>query len=575
MSAAAFVIGDFAVDPVVLAAIAFALLAAMALAARFGGRRRMALLALQPLAAGLLLAALSLRDAPTAATLIVLTPGADAAASADLDGPRVGLPGAARGGDIEPVPDLATALRRYPAQHLIVIGEGLRLHDREAVGARSVEFRPAPVSATSALVELDVPTQVRAGSWWPLRGRVQAPSGTSLVLLDPAGAETAQAAPDDEGRFALEAIARAPGTAYFELQLRRGEEVLQTLPVPLLAQAAPPPRVLLLAAAPSPELKYLRRWALDAGVQLDVRIALAPGLAQRRGQAALDAAQLAQLDLLIVDERSWPQLATVQPALREAVASGLGLLVRTTGPVPERVASEWAAWNLAAPTANAPQAVRIAASLQTELHAWPARLDAAQPVLLAANDGMPLAQWQARGRGRVGGWRLLDTHRLYTRGERERHATLWADAVATLARARGENAPRLPSRAVAGERAVFCDVAPEAALVTPHGEHAALSIDGGCAAFWPRQAGWHRLQTGNAEHRFHVGDPLALAPLLAHERRAATQALVRGSAPETTQVTDRDFLRALLLAAWLATMALAWWLERRRGDRSLPATAAR
>lgn len=573
MSATAFVIGDFSVDPVVLAALALALLAAMVLAARSGGRRRAALIALQPLAAGLLLAALSLREAPAPAALIVLTPGADAAAFATGPrAPRVGLPGAPQGEGIERVPDLATALRRHRARHLIVHGDGLRAHDREAVGARSLEFRPSPASTVPSIVELEAPAAVRAGSWWMLRGRVHASAGTMLVLLDPGGAQVAQDAPDEEGRFALDAIARAAGTADFELQLRRGEDVLQTLPVPLSAQAALPPRVMLLAAAPSPELKYLRRWALDAGVQLDARIALAPGLAQRRGPATLDAAQLAQLDLLIVDERSWPQLAALQPALREAVASGLGLLVRTTGAVPERVAREWAAWGLAVPNANAPQPVRVAASPRTQLHAWPAPVDAAQPLLLAASDGTPLAQWQARGRGRVGSWRLLDTHRLYTRGERERHATLWADAVATLARARGEPAPRLPEPAVAGERATVCDLAQDAAIVTPRGERAALSIENGCAAFWPREAGWHRLQVGDTEHRFSVRDPHAFTSLLAHERRAATQALVHGSAPAPTEVTDRDSLRALLLAAWLAVMALAWWLERRRGDRAVPAT---
>ena len=187
-----------------------------------------------------------------------------------------------------------------------------------------------------------------------------------------------------------------------------------------------------------------------------------------------------------------------------------------------------------------------------------------QPVLLAAAAGTPLAQWQAHGRGRVGSWRLADTHRLYTRGERERHATLWSEAFATLARARGENTPSLPSRAVAGERAAICAVAPEASIVTPGDERVPLSIENGCAAFWPRVAGWHRLQNDGAQHRFYAYEPSTIATLLAHERRIATQALVRAVAPDATaQRANPDALRAMLLAAWLTAMALVWWLERR------------
>jgi hypothetical protein len=558
----------FAVDPVALALVGAALFAAVGLAAWFGGRRRGALIALQPVAAGLLLAALSVRDASQGATLAVFTPGADPAAlTVDADVPRVALPGAAQGEGIEAVPDLATALRRHPASHLVVIGEGLPARDREAVGTRSLAFQTAPEPSAPAVFELDAPSDVRAGAWWTLRGRTRATSGATLVLLDPAGAEVAETKPGEDGRFVLEAVARAAGAADFELQLRVGDEPVQSLPVSVLAHAAPPLRALLLAAAPSPELKYLRRWALDAGMQLEARIALAPGLAQRRGAAALDAAQLAELDLLIVDERSWPQLAALQPALREAVAAGLGLLLRTTGPVPERVAQEWAGWGFAAPTGARPQAVRLALAPQTELHAWTASADAVLPVLLAARDGTPLAQWRAHGRGRVGRWGLADTHRLYTRGERERHATLWSEAFATLARARGERTRQLPSRALIGERAVLCDVAPEVSVVAPGGEETPLPVERGCAAFWPRTAGWHRVRHGAGEHRFRVHDPSTLAAVLAHERRAATQALVRGSAPAApASVMDRDLLRALLLAAWLAAMAAAWWLERRRGE---------
>lgn len=554
----------FHFDPLVITLVALAMFGSIVLAARFGGRRRVALIALQPLAAALLLAALSLRDAPAPSTLIVLTPNAQVAGiDAGLRATRIALPGGPAGEGIESVPDLATALRRYAADRLIVAGDGLPRHDRDTVGARALEFIPSPPSKQSAFIEFDAPATVRAGTWWTLRGRVANAQDARIELLDPAGSKIATAAPADDGRFVLEALARAPGPAVFELQLRRGDTTLRALPVPVVAETAAPLRVLLLAASPSPELKYLRRWALDAGAQLEARIALAPGLGQRRGTATLDAAQLAELDLLIVDERSWPQLAALQPALREAVTQGLGLLVRITGPVPERVAQAWKAWGIDATSATKTREVRLPEAPQVLLHAWPGAATQTQPVLSAAIDGAPLAQWHALGRGRVGTWRLADSHRLYTRGDRERHATLWSQAWSTLARPRAA-APRLPMRAVSGERAVICGVAPDAAIATPAGTSEPLAVVDDCAAFWPRSAGWHRLTSGGSTQPFHVHDPALLASILSEERREATRALVRAMpAPKETAPRSTDALRAALLAALALVMTLAWWIERR------------
>lgn len=602
-------LGDFVVDPLVAGLLATACGVGVALTAWRAGRWRAPRIALQFLAALALLAALSVRDAAAPSILVVATPGASAAAIEAAVAAKgrvtiVALPGALEAGRddggvraIEQVPDLATALRRLQAEQLIVVGHGLRAHDRAAVGDRALAFVPAAVSNAPAILALEAPATVIAGAWWTLQGRVQG-EGLAIVLRDPSGAQVARSSADSQGRFALQAVARAAGALDFQLQLRRGDEVLQSLPVPLRAEAGAPVRALLLAAAPSPELKYLRRWALDAGVPLEARIGLAPGLAQRRGDAALDAAQLAQLDLLIVDERSWPQLAALQPALREAVRDGLGLLVRVTGPVPATTAREWARWGLPVPTGAQPVAVEVAwgdvadgraasmrdgaapglaradifdSTLPRSLHAWPVVPSPGEAVLLADRAGRALATWHAFGRGRVGSLRLIDTHRLYTRGARERHATLWASAWRTLARARATPAPLLPQDAVTGERVVACGLATEAAITAPSGTVLALEIVDGCAAFWPREAGWHRIANQEGDTRFAVRDPARIESLRLQAQRVATQALVR-LAPATPLIpgpawTPRsiqpDRLRAFWLLLWLAAAALLWALERR------------
>ncbi|MEG3193424.1 carboxypeptidase regulatory-like domain-containing protein, partial [Lysobacter sp. D1-1-M9] len=92
-------------------------------------------------------------QAREAGTLVVLTarssevPVQDSAAQALAGEHVVALPEADAPPGTEGVPDLATALRRYPATtRLRVLGAGLvaRDRDRDAVGTRTLAFHPAP-----------------------------------------------------------------------------------------------------------------------------------------------------------------------------------------------------------------------------------------------------------------------------------------------------------------------------------------------------------------------------------------------------------------------------------------------
>src|SRR5690606_20304356 len=135
------------------------------------------------------------------------------------------------------------------------------------------------------------------------------------------------AAADADGRFRLEGLVRAEGPALWRLRLsapgRDGgpgaagdsddgagtrTTVIEEVEVPVDAQRGGRPRVLLLAGAPNPEVKYLRRWAVDAGLDLHSRMSLGGGTLLGDGPVALDPASLADFDLVILDERAWARL---------------------------------------------------------------------------------------------------------------------------------------------------------------------------------------------------------------------------------------------------------------------------
>lgn len=564
----------------VAALLTLAVLSGIVRTLRDARPRRVARSALQVLVGATLWLGLfppSVDEAVDATGLVVLTPGTDAAQRAAVSGVSrvVTLPGVEAPRNIERVPDLATALRRYPdALRLRVVGGGLPSRDLDAARGRLAAFDATPLPR--GLVQIDAAPVLAPGARWRIGGRVEGLREGRVELLDPSGSVAALAAPDDEGRFTLEAQAKGEGRALFALRVvdAAGAQLEQVV-LPLLVRDGASPRVIVLAGAPDPDLKYLRRWAVDAGLQLDSRIALSDGVALTEGRPAFDTAALEQVDLVVLDERAWTSLGTAQTtALRSAVEAGLGLLLRVTGPVDDAVGADWAMFGFRIAASDAASAVKLsgaadrdAAGIALSRRAIAVDADNVAP-LLRAGDGSPLAAWRAVGHGRVGLWWLADSYRLALAGESARHADLWASTFSTLARARAKAPPRLPVEARVDQRAVVCGVNDGDRVETPDGTTVALVVAGeaasACAAYWPATPGWHDLLSGSQRWTFHVRAPDEAPGLAAFANARATRALLGTSA--TAEFAQQSFPlpRWPFLLAWLTAASALWMLERRR-----------
>jgi len=563
-------------------AVAILLAAAAALAAvriaRRGAPHRGARIALSCAAAALLYVLLfppATRETFAAGELVVLTPGVTDAQLGALGAAAavVALPGAAERGRYERAPDLGTALRRHAdLRRLRIVGGGLPARDRDAARGLVAQFDAAP--APRGVTELDAPAWVRAGRAWTLAGRVEAVAGGRVELADPSGAVVAGAALGDDGRFTLSAQAKGPGTAAFALRVLDpdGARIEETR-VPLAVREGEPLRLQVLAGAPDPDLKYLRRWAVDAGARLASRIGLSEGVALSEGAVALDAGSLRDSDVVVVDERAWAALdASARAALHAAVRDGLGLLLRVTGPVPAPVAEDWAALGFRLRAADVPTGVALppasgeAAAALTRRPIEVAAADAA--ALLRAADGAPLALWRAEGRGRIGLWWLADSWRLALGGDGARHASLWSEALGALARPRGTQAPQLPQAAWVDQRAVLCGLSDGAAVEPPQGGRVALRVETdpagrACAAYWPQDAGWHALVVAGARWPFYVRADGEAPSLAAAADRRATRALV-GAAAGALATRPRPLPRWPLFLGFVLVAGALWLLERRR-----------
>ncbi len=524
----------------------------------------------------------------TGGTLTILTPGItnEQRASTRTGADVVALPGIAGtiDGRIERAPDLATALRRHPqTSRLRVVGNGLPSRDRPA--ARGVAIDLDAASLPDGIVELSLPEHVQVGNRWRANGRIKATTLANRVieLRDPTDAIAASVLTNAQGRFAIEGVASASGLLRYALSVRDDDgKSIDTIPLALDARIETPLRLLIAAAVPSPELKYLRRWATDAGQTVDSRIGLSEGIALRDAEKPLiNAASLAASDLLIVDERSWAKLdASTRRLVADAVDGGLGLLLRVTAPMASEELGAWSSLGVAmtpgdpAPPSALRDDTRDDALALSHL---PYRLGGNLAPLVVSRDGDIVVGWRAQQRGRIGVVTLADSYRYVLAGSPDRHGSLWASITSTLARARGEPQPRLPSFARVGERAVICGIDGTGWQVDdPSAVQTRLLFDKsseGCAAYWPSTTGSHRLSRNDAlattepksaSWSFDVLADGQAATLLAAQTQRATQNLATTSTSvAATSGRIANIPRAVWLVAWLTVMTLLWWVERR------------
>jgi len=562
--------------------------------------RLAALTALQPLAAGLLYFTLEPPPSPYAqSVLTVATTGAPVAAG----GRVIALPEAPAMAGRERVPDLATAIRRIAPAQLRVIGAGLTARDRDAVDSLPLDFDPTP--APHGLIALSPPPVVAAGAAFRVGGEVGGIAHAVIELIDPAGRHVDTATTGATGNFTLNGTARTPGPALFTVRVHAGARLVEDAALPVWVAAAAASRILLLAGAPGPEIKYLRRWASDTGLRVHAEVATGAGLALGDASLPLTPATLRPFDLVIVDGRSWTALSPAARAtVRAAVRGGLGLIVRLDGP--STAASRAAATALGFAVADSDAAVMLpvptADDAAQAARSGPGTVDAPATVnagaalppltrtaivtgagttpLLRDGRGATIAAWRADGVGRIALWPLADSFRLVLAGRSDVFGELWSSAVTTIGRSNPAKAPHWDSPAWLGQRVTLCGGGTDTAVVDPRGGGTPLLADPAtpsCAGFWPTVVGWHRLVgPSQTAAPFYVYPADGLPGVRAMTDRAATLALVgRTAAANVSGGGQTSFPGSPWpwFLTWLATSALLWWLERSRPARDASVVA--
>lgn len=564
------------------------------------------LMGLQPVWTALIFFGLFPPAMPVAGgVLTVLTANAPGAA-ATTGRHAIALPEASIAG-VQRAPDLGTALRLYPdTRRIRVLGDGLTARDRDAAGDLVVDFTPAP--PRPGLISLTPPARVAPGMRFQAGGHVEGLPGALVELIDPAGRVTDTQTIDKDGGFVLSGTVRAPGLVTFTLRVRdRARKIVEDADLPVVIVANAAPRVLILAGAPGPEVKYLRRWATDAGFKVNTQMSAGGGVQLGDPAIALNGATLGQFDVAVIDDRSWASLGGGRESVLAAVRGGMGLLLRTSGPDGAGRAS-WRSlgFSLTGPDALSPIALPAAADAAVARTRsgignadTPADADMGEAVIpelsrLAATPGgggtVPLIRdaggatlsgWRAMGLGRVAIFTGVDSYGLTLTGHAALYGDWWSAMLSTVARPTA-GAPAVNAAAWVGDRVSLCDLPAQARIEQPDGAVTTLIADpgaGDCAGFWPAASGWHLLRTTGANGAeqvspFFVQPADKLVRIKTARDRDATLMLARSAsaAVPTTEARTQPGPSWPWLLAWLLVGGFLWWFERSTLGRAVPKT---
>lgn len=535
-------------------------------------------------------------------TLLVATAETPVATRPGASERLVALPEAPAIAGAERVPDLATALRRHgQVQSIRILGRGLAPRDRDSDAGLTTRF--TPMAVPRGLTRLDPPADTPAGAVFMLGGKASGLEGGSAELLDPAGRRTDFRMIGAEGTFTLGGTARAAGLARFTLRLRgQDKAIVSDTPMPLSTLVAPEPLRMLLIGAPSPETKYLRRWAEDSGIALRSRLDAGSGVDLGDDTVRIDAATLRETDVVIIDDNALASLgAGGRSALSQAATGGLGIVIRMTAPASAGSRNVWRAMGLAvegggdtvpvallplAPDADALAVLRGPGSddappdLNTiddpapELARWTIKVGSDFVPVVSDADGAVLSGWQQRGQGRVGLWSVADSFALVLSGQPDRYAQWWSETVSAVSRADSLFRPEIPPLVQVGERIAICGIATTARVVDPGKTETPLIIDPAagaraCAAYRASTEGVHAIMQpgsdgGEQSFSFLVLPEGALSTIRASETGSATARWAAEQSSMTTRpAQERRGPAWPWFLVWLVLSGALWFAERR------------
>ncbi|GAA4503669.1 hypothetical protein GCM10023172_28900 [Hymenobacter ginsengisoli] len=486
---------------------------------------------------------------------------------------------------------LALAEQRPALRRVHLLGQGLPAAELPALGSLAVVPHAAP--AYIGMQAAGWSQQLTLGQRFEVEGSVTGASPAWVSLQAEGAGRDSLRLPAGNGSFRLSYQPKVAGLARYALRLRREGQPTASEPLPLQITPATLPPVLLLAAVPGFEFKFLKNNLAAAGRAVALRTTVSRGLVQTEflNQPAqpldrLTPSLLARYAVVVADAATLASLpAGESQTLRAAVQQGrLGLVIlaeATALPAATPARTDFVVQAL--PTAGAVAQPLTWPDAPAPVRALlPARLrpgGALQP-LITAPGGAVVAASRRVGLGATVVSVVTETFRWALQGQAATYSSFWsqlltaatpppAPAATWLALSRWPRPQQPLMLRLAGARpASLPTVQPLAggpAVALALAQDARLP-EWSTAEYWPARAGWHQVRgPGRTVHSFYVYDSAAWRgpELAARQQALAARAALASPAPAAEVATVQQpwpagwFFGLFLLAAGFL------WLEEK------------
>ena len=243
------------------------------------------------------------------------------------------------------IPDLGYHLRSHPdISGLQVSGFGLSAAELKQVGDRNYDFKPA--SSAGGLLSVFWRDKLPSSSVLHVEGLYENTRNVPVKLvLEGLGTrmDSIVISAKQKRTFKLSCRPKQVGRAIYHLVVNDGAEEVSREPIPFSVYESGKLKIMVLAAAPDFEDKFLRNWLLENHYPAYFRTRISKDKFSVDAvnvvgtQApAFSASMFGNYDLVVADDEELAALPeATQSRLRAAVTSGTGLLVRLTDDKPK------------------------------------------------------------------------------------------------------------------------------------------------------------------------------------------------------------------------------------------------
>lgn len=234
------------------------------------------------------------------------------------------------------IDDWSTWIAAHRQAQLAIFGFGLNPEQLNAVDRNSGDYKGGV--SPSGLLFAHWDQQINSGNDWSIHGKYRHADDRAVTLYLKSAAQTVDSVllpPAKESTFDLSYQLKQEGKTILDIIAIAGGDTLQQEKVPVIVTPPPTFSLLLLAASPSFEYKFLYNWLRDNQYQVSYRARMSKDKFLYSGTSdfftrngKIHSENLKTTDLLVIDEVEWMQLGVhEQREMLLASAKGMGIIL--------------------------------------------------------------------------------------------------------------------------------------------------------------------------------------------------------------------------------------------------------